>query len=60
MSSNKRLKELGVIIGSSPKGSKKYKDAMKELDRILGMPEEIVRDLEVVESTDDEFEPEET
>lgn len=58
MSSNKRLKELGVIIGSAPKGSKKYKDAMKELDRILGMPEEIVENLEIVETEDEEVEDE--
>jgi hypothetical protein len=41
MSSSKRLKELAAIMESAPKGSAKYKAAMKELDRILGMPSEI-------------------
>lgn len=55
MSSDKRLKELGEIIRTSPKGSQKYKAAMKELDRILGMPEEIQRDSQT-ESLDDDDE----
>lgn len=41
MSSSKRLKELAEIMGTAPKGSARYKAAMKELDRILGMPSEI-------------------
>lgn len=48
-----RLKELGEIIKTAPKGSKKYKDAMKELDQILGMPGEIQRD-ENTEDLDDD------
>lgn len=40
MSSDK-LRELGEILKNSPKGSEKYKKAMKELDKILAMPEEL-------------------
>lgn len=52
--SSKRLKELGEIIRTSPKGSKKYKDAMKELDQILGMPGEIQRDQNTEDLDDDD------
>jgi len=54
MSSSERLKELGEIIKTNPKGSQKYKAAMKELDRILGMPEEIQRDTQTESLDDDE------
>lgn len=38
--SKSKLYELGIIIATSPKGSAKYRKAMKELDRLLEMPSE--------------------
>ena len=35
-----RLIELAKILKNAPEGSRKYKQAMKELDAILGMPQE--------------------
>lgn len=42
--STKLLKKLGEVLKNHPKGSAKYKKAMKDLDAILGIPEEPERE----------------
>lgn len=42
--STDKLAELGEILKSAPKNSTKYKAAMEEIDKILGMSQEPIEE----------------
>lgn len=41
MNSKNQLQNLAKILATNPKGSAKYRKALKELDKLLEMPSEL-------------------